>query len=128
MQILNEIMGNLDCILNIPLLITYIIAVSQDAWLYVILLPFHLFQTTGWATTSMTLIATYLILGIALIGNGSGIQNPLSYDGDDLPLAAFCKQIADDVAVITTKAPLGMGFVGAREKRVLVPLSGGEWV
>ena len=48
-----------------------------------------------------TLFATYIILGIALIGRE--IENPFGDDVNDLPLDSFCQDICRDIDVITSK-------------------------
>jgi putative membrane protein len=47
-----------------------------------------------------TLITSYIILGLALIG--SHIENPFGDDVNDLPLDKFCDEIAHDIDVISS--------------------------
>lgn len=65
------------------------------------MLPFQLFKAMEWFTIPASVIAAYIIIGIALIG--SEIENPFGYDVNDLPLDAFCEQIQDDLALIMSK-------------------------
>jgi ion channel-forming bestrophin family protein len=65
------------------------------------MLPFQLFKAMDWFTIPATLMAAYIILGIALIG--AEIENPFGYDVNDLPLDTFCEQIQDDLALIMSK-------------------------
>jgi len=65
------------------------------------MLPFQLFKAMHWFTIPATLMAAYIILGLALIG--AEIENPFGYDVNDLPLDTFCEQIQDDLALIMSK-------------------------
>jgi predicted membrane chloride channel (bestrophin family) len=100
---LNDVLTGTDRVLNTPLPIAYSIAISQVTWVYVCMLPFQLYKTLDWVTIPATMVAAYIILGIALIGNE--IENPFGNDVNDLPLEAFCESLMQDIAVLTSKAP-----------------------
>ncbi|KAF2398567.1 putative membrane protein [Trichodelitschia bisporula] len=127
---LNEIATGCDRILNTPLPIAYSIAISQITWIYILLLPFMLYAKLGWTTIPATILAAYIILGMALIG--TEIENPFGEDVNDLPLESMCEQIANDVDVIMSrKRPAFPGFVKRDANAVMWPLSGcgfDEWL
>lgn len=107
---MNDVLTGTERVLNTPLPIAYSIAVSQITWLYVVCLPFQLlsaFDNTtgtsaaGWITIPATVVAAYIILGIALIGRE--IENPFGNDVNDLPLESFCEQLAGEIDVLTSR-------------------------
>ncbi|KAF2815913.1 UPF0187-domain-containing protein [Mytilinidion resinicola] len=121
---LNDVLTGTDRVLNTPLPIAYSIAISQITWVYVCMLPFQLYKTLEWVTIPATIVAAYIILGIALIGNE--IENPFGNDVNDLPLDTFCEELRQDVAVITSKAPpKPRDYVKSALNLPLFPLSQG---
>lgn len=74
MNKLNEVLTNTDRVLNTPLPLAYSIAISQMTWIYVIVLPFQLYNNLGWLTIPGSVVGSYIILALALIGNE--IENP----------------------------------------------------
>ncbi|KAF1931073.1 uncharacterized protein M421DRAFT_408477 [Didymella exigua CBS 183.55] len=64
----NDVLVGTDRILSTPLPIAYSIAISQITWVYILLLPFQLYKLLGYITIPASVFATYIILGIALIG------------------------------------------------------------
>ncbi|KAH7080872.1 Bestrophin, RFP-TM, chloride channel-domain-containing protein [Paraphoma chrysanthemicola] len=101
LECFNDILVTADRILNTPLPIAYTIAISQITWIYVITLPFQLVHLMGWMTVPATMIAAYITLGFAAIGNE--IENPFGHEVNDLPLELYCAQIASDVAIIASR-------------------------
>jgi predicted membrane chloride channel (bestrophin family) len=119
---MNDVLTGTDRILNTPLPIAYSIAISQITWVYILLLPFQLFNSLGWVTIPASMFAAYIILGIALIGRE--IENPFGSDVNDLPLDTFCDQIARDVdTIMSREAPRTEDFVKSPENCLLYPLS-----
>lgn len=47
---LNEVLTGTERVLHTPLPVAYTIAISQIAWVYVLVLPFQLFNSLGWIT------------------------------------------------------------------------------
>jgi ion channel-forming bestrophin family protein len=119
---LNDVLAGTDRILNTPLPLAYRIVISQITWLYVLTLPFQLYDQLKWKMIPATIIAAYIILGLALIG--SHIENPFGHDVNDLPLDMFCDQIAYDVDLISSApAPQPGDFVKRALNKPLWPLS-----
>ncbi|KAF2175997.1 UPF0187-domain-containing protein [Zopfia rhizophila CBS 207.26] len=119
---MNDILTGTDRVLNTPLPIAYSIAIAQITWVYILLLPFQLFNSLGWVTIPASMFAAYIILGIALIGRE--IENPFGDDVNDLPLDIFCEQIRQDIDVIICRAPpTTEDFVKRDENALLYPLS-----
>ena len=98
---MNEVLAGTERVLNTPLPAAYSIAISQITWVYVLVLPFQLFDALKWLTVPGTVLGAYIILGIAAIGRE--IENPFGFDDNDLPLNTFCDQIAREIDVIRSK-------------------------
>lgn len=103
LQEMNDILVTADRILNTPLPIAYTIAISQITWIYIITFTIQLVTLMGWLTIPTTVVASYIILGFAAIGNE--IENPFGVEVNDLPLEQYCAQIASDIAIISSRPP-----------------------
>jgi putative membrane protein len=115
-------MGEAERVLNTPLPLAYSVAFAQITLIYVYILPFQLYSYLGWITIPGTMIAAYIILGIATIGNE--LENPFGHDVNDLPLDSFCQELSAELNVITSKpAPTLEEFVAKKENLVLYPIS-----
>ena len=122
-----DVLGGVERVVNTPLPIAYSISIAQITWAYVLALPFQLVEYLGWVTIPGTLVAGYIILGIAQIGRE--LENPFGQDVNDLPLDAYCQELANDIDVMTSQAPPlkteeWMRDAGAK---VLWPLSSMEY-
>ncbi|KAA8647623.1 hypothetical protein EYZ11_003246 [Aspergillus tanneri] len=119
---LNEVVTGTERVLDTPLPAAYSIAIAQIAWLYVLALPFQLYDALQWVTIPGSIIAGYIILGLATIG--SEIENPFGQDVNDLPLDTYCRQIALELDIITAMPPPKVDDFGTRDENlVLYPLS-----
>ncbi|KAE8387952.1 Bestrophin, RFP-TM, chloride channel-domain-containing protein [Aspergillus alliaceus] len=119
---LNEVVTGTERVLDTPLPAAYSIAISQIAWIYVMSLPFQLYNSLTWVTIPGSIVAAYIILGLATIG--SEIENPFGQDVNDLPLDTYCRQIALELDIITAApAPNVNEFSTRDENMVLYPLS-----
>jgi hypothetical protein len=86
------------------------------------LLPFQLDSTLKWISIPACVFAAYVILGLLLIG--SELENPFGRDVNDLPLNDFCKTIAADLDVISSrKRPNIEEIIKSKQNKVLFPLS-----
>lgn len=97
---LADVLSGTERVLSTPLPIAYTISISQITWAYVLVLPFQLHKLLGWVTIPGTLIAAYIILGLAAIGKE--IENPFGNDVNDLPLDHYCHELAGDLDVLTS--------------------------
>ncbi len=123
---LNECLTGTERILNTPLPIAYSIAISQITWVYVIALPFQLWDALRWVTIPGTIIGAYIILGIAAIGRE--IEDPFGHDVNDLPLDQYCRQIEAEIDVIASKAaPKPEHFITTAQNRLLYSLNYQAW-
>ncbi|OOQ89829.1 UPF0187 domain membrane protein [Penicillium brasilianum] len=126
---LNEVLTGTERVLDTPLPAAYSIAISQIAWIYVLVLPFQLWKSLEWVTIPASMVAAYIIIGLATIG--SEIENPFGHDVNDLPLDTYCRQIAVEMDIITATPPPNVDdFMDRPENLVLFPLSQnsyGEW-
>ncbi|KAI9924452.1 hypothetical protein MW887_007079 [Aspergillus wentii] len=119
---LNEVLTGTERVLDTPLPVAYTIAISQIAWIYVMVLPFQLYNTLQWVTIPGSIVAAYIILGLATIG--SEIENPFGHDVNDLPLDTYCRQLALELDIITAvPAPKASDFSQREDNLVLYPLS-----
>lgn len=119
---LNDVLTGTDRILNTPLPVAYSIAIAQITWVYIVILPFQLYNYLAWVTIPGSICAAYIILGILLIGRE--IENPFGNDVNDLPLDHFCQQLAADIDTIASmKKPKMEEWVRNRENMVFFPIS-----
>jgi predicted membrane chloride channel (bestrophin family) len=126
--VLNDVLVGTERVLSTPLPIAYSIAISQITWVYILVLPFQLLGTLGerWITIPATVVAAYIILGILFIGRE--IENPFGQDVNDLPLEAYCAQIAAEMDVIASRPkPHSSQWMESLDNRVLWPLSSSGW-
>lgn len=121
-RVLADILTGTERILNTPLPLAYSISIAQITWAYIMVLPFQLFSKLDWITIPATMVAAYIILGLAIIGQE--IENPFGNDVNDLPLEAYCNEIAADLDVLTSvPREEYKTFVDQAENRPLFPLS-----
>ena len=122
MQMLADTLTGTERVLNHPLPVAYSISIAQITWVYVMLLPFQLYDTLKWITIPGTMFAAYIIFGIAAIGQE--IENPFGHDVNDLPLDTYCRDLAADIDVLTSLPKANAeDFVERSENKVLYPLS-----
>ena len=65
---LSDVLAGTERVLSTPLPEAYSIAISQITWVYVIALPFQLWDALRWVTIPATVVGAYNVLGIAAIG------------------------------------------------------------
>ena len=119
---LADILTGTERVLNTPVPLAYSISISQITWVYILVLPFQLYSKLGWVTIFGTLLAAYIILGLAAIGYE--IENPFGDDVNDLPLDSYCRELASDIDVMTSMPPVTTkSFVPSALNKVLYPLS-----
>ncbi|CCU74922.1 unnamed protein product [Blumeria hordei] len=122
MVLLQDIPGQADRVLATPLPVGYNILISQLVILYTYLLPFQLYNRFGWVTVPAVLAASYIIMGLAAIGNE--LENPFGNDVNDLPLDAFCEEIRHDLDyIISRKRIIFKDCVEKENNKPLWPLS-----
>ncbi|CAI6337212.1 unnamed protein product [Periconia digitata] len=100
---LNEVLVGVDRVLQTPLPVAYSIAISQITWVYVMMLPFQLWDDLRWVTIPGCIFAAYIIIGIAAIGRE--IENPFGMDVNDLPLEQFCQEVEMDLDFLMSNPP-----------------------
>lgn len=125
---LNDVLSGTDRVCNTPLPIAYTIAIGQITWVYIMVLPFQLLSklTEIYITIPATVVASYIILAFLFIGRE--IENPFGQDVNDLPLEAFCAQIASDLDVIASRRkPKNSEWIESIENRVMWPMSNSGW-
>jgi putative membrane protein len=90
-QLLIDYMGACERIHRTPLPFAYVVHLRRALILFCSTLPFALLETFGWMMPVVTLVVTYIFLGIEEIG--VEIEDPFGYDDNDLPLDRFCQTI-----------------------------------
>ncbi|CAG5144801.1 uncharacterized protein ALTATR162_LOCUS1605 [Alternaria atra] len=119
---LNEALTGMDRVLQTPLPIAYSIAISQITWVYVMMLPFQLWDDLRWITIPGCIFAAYIIIGLSAIGRE--IENPFGHDVNDLPLEAYCEELEMDIDTITAQpAPAAREFMRRDGNMPIWPLS-----
>ena len=119
---LADVLTGTERVLNTPLPIAYTISISQITWAYVLVLPFQLHKVLDWVTIPGTMIAAYIILGLAAIGKE--IENPFGNDVNDLPLDDYCREIAAEIDVLTSMpAPTVDDWAKGTSNMPLYPMS-----
>ncbi|KAF1830292.1 UPF0187-domain-containing protein [Decorospora gaudefroyi] len=118
----DEVLCATERIQNTPLPLAFSIAISQVTWLYIVLLPFQTYHSLGWNTIPACTIAAYIILGVGYIGRE--LEDPFGYDVNDLPLDSFCRQIRQDIDIITSRPPnLDEDSIFLEDSMPMYPLS-----
>ncbi|KAF2260728.1 UPF0187-domain-containing protein [Lojkania enalia] len=119
---LNEVLVGVERVLQTPLPIAYSIAISQITWVYVMMLPFQLWEDLRWITIPGCIFAAYIILGISAIGRE--IENPFGMDVNDLPLEKYCEELETDINTITSNpTPRPNEFMKNPQNMPLWPLT-----
>jgi ion channel-forming bestrophin family protein len=113
-------------LLHNPVPIAFNIAISQITWIYVMLLPFQLYDSFGWITIPSTIFATYITLSFAAIG--SELEDPFGYDVNDLPLDTYCDDLAADIeTLIASPAPRPKDYIRSPQNKMLHPTDMSEF-
>jgi predicted membrane chloride channel (bestrophin family) len=124
--VMAETLTGCERILMTPLPAAYNIAISQITWLYVLVLPFQLYSTLDWIAIPGTVVAAYIILGLAAIGRE--IENPFGRDVNDLDLDRYCNNLAMELDLLISKPPQKTeDFVFRDDNMVMWPLSLGGY-
>jgi putative membrane protein len=97
-QTLVDQMGGCERIHRTPLPFAYVVHLRRALILYCYSLPFVLLPLFGWATIPVSLILSYILLGIEEIG--VEISDPFGTDDNDLPLERLCTTIEADLRAL----------------------------
>lgn len=83
-QQLMNVCGACEKIRATPLAASYRALLRKGITGYLLLLPWVIFDDSGWMTVPVCVLTAYALVGLELIS--SSIEDPFGYDGDDLPL------------------------------------------
>lgn len=124
---LNDVLTGTERVVNTPLPVAYSISIAQITWAYVLALPFQLVTYLQWVAIPGTMVAGYIILGLAQIGKE--LENPFGQDVNDLPLDAYCQELANDIDALTAlPAPINTeDWIQNSGAKPLWPLSSMEF-
>ncbi|KAG9028852.1 hypothetical protein FRB95_006014 [Tulasnella sp. JGI-2019a] len=96
---MQDALVNLERIRTTPIPFAYQTHLRMSIWLYLMFLPFEVYQAFKWLTVPCVIFAAFLYLGFLEIGQE--IENPFDYDENDLDLDHFCLTIQRELAEIT---------------------------
>ncbi|KAJ8102110.1 Bestrophin, RFP-TM, chloride channel-domain-containing protein [Lipomyces tetrasporus] len=124
---LTDILTGTERILRTPLPLAYNILCNQLAWIFVLMLPFQLVSVLDWVAIPATVIAGYVILGLAAIG--LEIENPFGFDPNDLDLNRYCQTISVEVSMVMSYVPYASSSAWMRDSlnKPLAPVYSGDF-
>ncbi|KAK9326423.1 Bestrophin, RFP-TM, chloride channel-domain-containing protein [Lipomyces orientalis] len=124
---LTDILTGTERILRTPLPLAYNILCNQLAWIFVLMLPFQLVSALDWVAIPATVIAGYVILGLAAIG--LEIENPFGFDPNDLDLNRYCQTISVEVSMVMSYVPYASSSAWMRDSlnKPLAPVYTGDF-
>ncbi|EKM75838.1 hypothetical protein AGABI1DRAFT_64030 [Agaricus bisporus var. burnettii JB137-S8] len=99
LALLQDTLSNLERTCNTPLPFAYQAHLRMSLWLYLLFLPFQIYDLFGYITIPGTCFASFLLLGFLEIGQE--IENPFNYDLNDLDLDYFCLSLQRELHQIT---------------------------
>lgn len=73
----------LERIRNSPIPLSYVLHINVSLMIYLLTLPFGLFNTLGLWSTPLVMLVYYIIAGVDIISNE--IENPFADDPNDIP-------------------------------------------
>lgn len=97
-QLLIDHIGGCERISRTPLPFAYVVHLRRALLIYCYSLPFVLLPVFGWGTIVVTLLLSYVLLGIEEIG--VEISDPFGTDDNDLPLEAVCATIESNLRAL----------------------------
>lgn len=97
-QLLIDYVGACERIHKTPLPFAYMVHLRRMLVLFCVTLPFAVVERYGWGTILVTLIVSAVLFGIEEIA--VEIEDPFSYDDNDLPLERFCMGIEASLRAI----------------------------
>lgn len=102
-QSLLDITGSCERIKKTPIPFSYSFFIKLFITVYVLLIPFVLVGTYGYFAIPATVLATYALIGIEMIGDE--IEEPFGLDCNDLPLNQIAHTIRRNVHEILAVEP-----------------------
>ncbi|KAF9445943.1 UPF0187-domain-containing protein [Macrolepiota fuliginosa MF-IS2] len=98
---LQNVISQLERLTNTPLPFAYQVHIRMCTWLYLLFLPFQLYDNFGYVTIPIVAFFTFLLVGFMEIGEE--IENPFDYDHNDLDLDGFCLRLQRELHEITAQ-------------------------
>jgi putative membrane protein len=110
-ELLIDDIGACERIHKTPLAYPYAVMIRRFIVVYLVLVPFGLVASAGWATPAVTLFIAAPILALDHIG--TELQNPFSESSlGHLPLDEICSNIEANLFALLTEAQPGAPWVG----------------
>ncbi|GJN87786.1 hypothetical protein Rhopal_000741-T1 [Rhodotorula paludigena] len=103
MNQLADALGVMERVLSTPLPFSYIVHLRAAAYIYLVLLPFQIYDALGWLTIPAVFIASCVFLGFLELGQQ--LEMPFGYDDSDLDLDRYCALIAAEIQEIAAHSP-----------------------
>jgi len=98
-----DTLGACERILKTPIPLGYAIHLKQLLLVYCLSLPFQIVSELQWWTGAVVAIVSFTVFGVEEIG--IEIENPFSYDPNDLPLDEICATMQRNIEDLITLAP-----------------------
>ncbi|EIN06573.1 UPF0187-domain-containing protein [Punctularia strigosozonata HHB-11173 SS5] len=102
-QLVDALTG-LERILTTPIPFSYSAHLWSVTWIYCFFLPFQLYAMLGWLTIPGTTLVSFIFFGFLAMGDE--IENPFSYERNDLNLDHFTQTIIHNEIVAITSTPM----------------------
>ena len=96
--VLQEALHTLERVHTTPLPFAYQAHLKASIWVFLLFLPFQIYDALGYVTIAATFITATIYLGFLEIANQ--VENPFGYDDSDLDLDHFCALIAAELREI----------------------------
>jgi len=92
---LTDVLGGCEKILNTPVPVPFNALIKQALFFYMLIFPFGWAGTFGFFVIPMIIVMIYVLWGLEALADE--LENPFSYDDNDLPLDGICMNIASNI-------------------------------
>ncbi|CAE6494638.1 unnamed protein product [Rhizoctonia solani] len=99
-----ESLSGLERVLTSPIPFSYGAQLWTSCFLYLVFLPFQLWQSLRYVTIPATAAVSFIFFGF--LAAGEEIENPFGYDKNDLDMNHFCQNIIHAELVALTSVPV----------------------
>jgi putative membrane protein len=99
---ISAIIGGCERIASNPIPYAYSVLLHRTVYIYCLLLPFGLVDTTGWMMPVLVVFIGYSFVALEAIVRQ--IEDPFGTEPNDLPLTAICETIENSLLEMTGQA------------------------
>lgn len=90
-----DVLGGCEKILNTPVPLPFNALIKQALFFYMLIFPFGRAGTFGFFVIPMIIVMIYVLWGLEAVADE--LENPFSYDDNDLPLDGMSMNIANNI-------------------------------